>query len=194
MTGAATRQIPIVDALISGECLTTAALVEITGLAGREVSDACCRLVTRGWIVRRERGCFELSAAGRKAVLSGETITSGPRGPLAQQTPRRPRRRTQRDRMWTAMLVLRKFRISDLEITAGATVASAQRYVAVLEAAGYLSRLRPERGTAPTSNGFVRWLLIRPSGAQAPIYRPSRSEVYDPNTAEVFPCIESTRP
>lgn len=184
MAGAATRQMPVADALMGGECLTTAALAEITGLEGRRVADACCRLVSRGWIVRRERGCFELSPEGRRAIANGETITSGPNGPLTQGEPRRPRRRTIRDKIWTAMLTLRKFRIADLEMMAGASHTNALKYALALEKAGYLTRLRSEPGSAETSNGFVRWLLVRPTGASAPVYRSDRGEVFDRNTSE----------
>lgn len=180
------RQMPIADALMDGACLTTQALAEVTGLDPRRVADACCRLVSRGWIVRRERGCFELSETGRKAIEAGETITGGPTGPLTQATPRRPRRRTVRDKMWCAMRTLMKVRISDLETMAGASRDNAQRYVGALEKTGYLTRLRTEPGTAPTSNGHCRWLLVRNSGPEAPVYRPRNADVYDRNTNEVY--------
>jgi hypothetical protein len=186
MAGASTIQTPIVDALMGGACLTTAALVEMTGFEGRRVADACCRLVSRGWIVRRERGCFELSAEGRRAVAAGETITGGPTGPLTQAVPRRPRRRTVRDKMWSAMRVLGKVRIADMETMAGASRDNAQRYVGALEKAGYLVRLRPEPGSAPTSNGYCRWLLVRNSGPEAPVYRALSADVYDRNTGEIY--------
>lgn len=186
MTGQATIQTPIVDALMGGACLTTAALVDMTGLERRRVADACCRLVTRGWIVRRQIGCFELSDQGRRAIAAGETITSGPTKPLTQAEPRRPRRRTVRDKMWSAMRVLLKVRIADLETMAGATRDNAQRYVGALEKAGYLVRLRPEPGSAPTSNGYCRWLLVRNSGPEAPVYRVRLADVYDRNTGQSY--------
>ena len=184
MTGTATRQNAVVDALSGGECLTTAALVQLSGLERRAVADACCKLVYRGWIVRRERGCFELSETGRKALEAGETLTSGPVRPLTQKAPRRLRKRTARDAIWSAIVTLKKFRIADLETFTEASHNNALRYVRALEQAGYLSRLRPEPGAAPTSNGFVRWLLIRHTGPAAPVYRVRRSQVYDRNTGE----------
>jgi hypothetical protein len=178
---------PVVEALTGGACLTTAALAEMTGLGDRDVAKACCSLVSRGWIVRRERGCFELSAIGEKAVAAGEVISSGPTRPLTQAEPRRPRRQTVRDRMWATMRTLRKFRIADLETLAGATRDNAQRYVGALEKTGFLSRLRAEAGTAPTSNGICRWLLIRNSGPAAPVYKAKAAEVYDRNTGSTYP-------
>lgn len=186
MAGTSTRQMPVVDALTGGACLTTTALAELTNLENRDVAKACCGLVSRGWIVRRERGCFELSEAGRKAVAAGEIITSGPTRPLTQADPRRPLRRTIRDKMWAAMRVLQKFRISDLQTMAGASRDNAQRYVGALERTGYLIRLRPEPGSAPTSNGFQRWLLVRNSGPAAPVYRAKAGDIYDRNTSTAY--------
>ncbi|WP_026784241.1 hypothetical protein [Pleomorphomonas koreensis] len=181
------RQMPVVEALKGGACLTTAALAELTGLEGRDIAKACCALVSRGWIVRRERGCFELSEAGRKADAAGEIITSGPTGPLTQAEPRRPRRQTVRDRMWTTMRTLNKVRIADLETLAGATRDNAQRYVGALEKTGFLARLRAEAGSAPTSNGVCRWLLVRNSGPAAPVYKARAGEIYDRNTGISYP-------
>ncbi|PKR90899.1 hypothetical protein CXZ10_06010 [Pleomorphomonas diazotrophica] len=181
------RQMPVVNALQGGACLTTAALAELTGLSDRDVAKACCSLVSRGWVVRRERGCFEMSAVGEKAIAAGGIITSGPTGPLTQAEPRRPRRQTVRDKMWTTMRTLKKFRIADLETLAGATRDNAQRYVGALERTEFLSRLRPEPGTAPTSNGFRRWLLVRNSGPDAPVYKAEAGEVYDRNTGIAYP-------
>lgn len=187
MAGESTRQMPVVEALTGGACLTTAALAEVTRLEGRDVAKACSSLVSRGWIVRRERGCFELSESGRKAVTAGEIITSGPTRPLTQAEPRRPRRRTVRDKMWAAMRVLQKFRIADLQTMAGASRDNAQRYVGALERTGYLIRLRPEPGSAPTSNGYQRWLLVRNSGPAAPVYRANAGDIYDRNTSTAYP-------
>ena len=43
-------------------------------------------------------------------------------------------------------------------------------------------------GTAPTSNGFVRWLLLpdRDSGPRAPVASSARRTVFDPHTGETF--------
>lgn len=185
MAGTAHHQAPVVQELLGGACLTTAALADLTGLSNHSVAQACCKLVSRGWIVRREKGCFELSAKGRKAAEAGETITSGSHSPRTEASPRRPRRQTVRDRMWTAIRTLKKFTLADLETMAGASRCDAQRYTRVLASAGYLSRLRSEPGTAPTSNGFHRYLLIRPSGPEAPVYRAGRREVYDRNDGEI---------
>lgn len=182
----ATRQLPIVEVLAKGGCLTTLEIGEATGIERRRVADACCRLITRGWIARRERGCFELTTTGREALAAGETITSGPRGTLTQAEPRRPQRETGRDRIWRAIRISRKVSLADIETLTGVSHANAARMVWALERAGYLAPLRPEPGTAPTSNGFRRWLLIRDSGPAAPVYRSALGVVHDRNTGEDY--------
>lgn len=186
MAGASTWQQPIAEKLAGGECLTTAALSQLTGLPQKSVNVACCRLVLRGWIVRRERGCYELTDEGRRALDAGEQLTSGKPGERDRDIPNRPTRQTDRDRMWTTMRVLKKFQIAELETMAGAKYDNARRYVWRLERAGYLARLRPEPGSAPTSNGLQRWLLIRNTGPATPIYRYKSGTIYDPNTGDIF--------
>lgn len=180
------RQMAIAGALSSGACLTTAELAAATGIERSRIADGCCRLITRGWIVRRERGCFELSREGRTALDAGETITSGPRGPLTQGVPRRRRRQTARDRLWSAIRILRKFGLADLEMMTAASRANVMRFVNVLERTGYLAPLRREPGTAPTSQGYRRWLLVRDTGPDAPVFRARRRQLYDANTGETL--------
>lgn len=179
MAGQGNRQMEIVRALEPGQCLTTAEMMERTGYSRRDVAKACVPLLERGWIDRLERGCFVLSDEGRRAREAGETITSGPRGPLTQLA-RRPKRRTARDKMWKAIRVSKKFDLARLEAMAGASPEGARKFVAALAKAGYLSALRREPGDAPTSNGFKRWLLIRDTGPETPLIK-ADGRVWDPN-------------
>ena len=89
------------------------------------------------------------------------------------------------------MRTLQKFSLDELETLGGASRGDAQRYTLVLLKAGYLVRLRPAAGTAPTSNGFGRYLLIRNSGPTAPVYRAGKDDVWDRNEARAYP-IEVT--
>lgn len=182
MPGEGSRQMAIMEALRSGACLTTAAMVEATSIDRRQVADACCRLVRRGLVDRRERGCFELSTAGRDALEQGLDIRSGPSAPLTAIVPRRPRRETDRDRLWRCIRMLRKFSLEELCSRAECSDANARKYIGALHAAGYLSALRREPGFAPTSNGFCRWALTEDPGVEAPIFRPQTREVWDPNS------------
>ena len=43
-----------------------------------------------------------------------------------------------------------------------------------------------EPGTALTSNGFLRFQLLRDTGAKTPVVRVRKSEVFDRNTGETF--------
>ncbi len=188
MPGEASRQMAILGALQGDDiCLTTQAMVEASGLRREDVSKACCRLVSRGLIVRRERGCFELSEAGRAALAAGLEIKSGPADVLTASVPRRPRRETDRDRIWRAIRMLGKFSLQDLCSRTGASQDNVYRYVRVLAAAGYLAELRRAPGLAPTSNGFCRWSLLVDPGVDAPIYRAPAREVWDPNSATTRP-------
>lgn len=61
------------------------------------------------------------------------------------------------------------------------------RYLRALERAGFVARAsQRERGQALTSNGHVRYRLVRNNGRLAPVHRQSTGEVFDPNTGEVF--------
>lgn len=62
----------------------------------------------------------------------------------------RPRRRTQRARLWRAMRVLRRFSLPELLITSGASRRSAEDFINCLARAGYLAceqRGHPMRGS-----------------------------------------------
>lgn len=162
-----------------GPCLTVDEMVERTDYPRRSIADACARLVGRGWVDRLEQGCFTLSAAGRRALASGETITSGPIGPLTVRA-RRPRRRTIRDKMWSAIRIAKKFDLARLEEIAGASRTNAQRFVLALARAGFLAELRREPGEAPSSNGFKRWLLVDDPGPATPTIK-ADGRIWDPN-------------
>ena len=179
MPGEGSRQMEIARLLEPGPCLTVDEMVERTSYPRRSVVDACSCLVRRGWVDRLERGCFTLSSDGRHALASGETITSGPTGPLTVRA-RRPKRRTARDRMWSAIRITRKFDFARLEEISGATASNVQRFVLALCRAGYLAELRRQPGEVPSSNGFKRWLLIEDPGPQTPTIK-ADGRIWDPN-------------
>lgn len=186
MAGSATRQMPIVEALSGGQCLTTTELKHCTQMTGSVVSDTCCKLVARGWIVRRERGCFELSKHGKQAVKNGETITSGPTRPLTQGYPKKRRKLTARCAIWRSIRILRKFTIGELEILTSASHDNTMQFVGYLLKSGVLIPLKREPGAALTSNGFRRWFLMHDLGPETPIWRPTTRELFDPNSNSVF--------
>ena len=179
MAGEGSRQMDIARLLEQGPCLTLDEMVGRSVHPRRAVAEACACLVRRGWVDRLEQGGFTLSPDGRRALASGETITSGPIGPLTARA-RRPKRRTIRDKMWSAIRIARKFDLGRLEEIAGASRANAQRFVLALARAGYLVELRRAPGEAPSSNGFKRWALIDDPGPATPTIK-ADGRVWDPN-------------
>ncbi len=191
MSGRADRQEAVLRALEDGECRTVEELAAFTGLSRHAAAQAAARLILRAYAERVERGCYRITGDGRSALSSGEVLTSGPQGPMS--VIRRPRRHTDIGRFWGTMRREKKFTVPLLIAMAGRDghipdASGCQRYVHRLEIAGYLAPLSTrEPGTAPTSNGFPRYLLVRDTGPEAPVIRRAKREVYDPNTGEVIP-------
>lgn len=192
--GNAHNQMALIRALPAGACLTVDDLTAVVPMDRRVIVKTAGALVTRGLLERVERGCFQLTAEGRRVVESGESLSSGPQG--SHTGARTPRRTTLRTRLWRAMRVHGKFTVGDL-LTAAVRGAekdpenNAHQYLRRLQEAGYLHRLPVRRkGTALTSNGFCRWTLIRDTGPDAPMLRRTATgwEIRDPNTGEVWPC------
>jgi hypothetical protein len=66
---------------------------------------------------------------------------------------------------------------------------SIRRFCLALTLAGYLvERHGRAAGTAPSSNGFKVWQLVRDTGEWAPQYVQADKHFVDRNTREVFPC------
>ena len=191
MSGTADRQQALLDALEIGSCLTVDDLVAATPLTRRAVSQAAQGLMTRGYLVRVERGCFQLTGAGEAAKERGETLTSGPIRPhtIRIRTPRR--RKTLRTCLWRAMPTLGKFTVEDLVSLAAsggekAAINNAQRFVRELVRIGYV-RAMPRRTDdgKPTSNGLKRYALLTHTGPFPPAK--TRGGMYDRNTGELVP-------
>lgn len=180
----------LLAALRSDACLTVDELAAVTGLENRAVVKAAAALIARGLADRAEVGCFTLTIQGQTFRAEGGAVTCGPAGPLTQ-TYRRPRRQVLRDRLWAALRIKGKASLPELLEVAGNgerdAANSARRYTAALARAGYLRELRREAGSAPTSNGFKRYALIRDTGPAAPQLRVRTHELFDPNTGEIVP-------
>jgi hypothetical protein len=136
-------------------------------------------------------GCYQLTPEGLAAAAAGEVITSGPKGP-GQKVPEY--RDTFRQRAWTSMRMQRLFTVPDIVLEAARTedgnpVDNLQRYLKALAAAGYV-RVSPHRveATAPTSNGYKRFLLHRDTGPRAPVVLSKRPGIHDFNTGEDVLC------
>lgn len=170
-------------------CVTSEMLANATGLSLRQVSAGCVTLIRRELMERIEPGCYFVTEAGKMAIAEGGRVASG-------QTTSRERTVTGglRARAWRAIRIRKKFSVAELvRITAEGTENDAEenlrKYVRALRQAGYLAPMaRKEPGMVPQSNGFTRYLLVRDTGPQAPVWRQSRNAVFDPNTGEESPC------
>lgn len=99
------------------------------------------------------------------------------------------RPRTNRDRLWSAMRVLRTFDLPTLEIAAGATRRSAEDFVNCLQRSGHV---RLTRRGYPAAGTWSTYALVRNSGPRAPsiVHRATAAgrlrEVIDRNTGVRF--------
>lgn len=189
MPGEATVQNRLLDLLAPGGCLTMDELDAAGELTRRQIGKAVGQLIHRGLVERVEAGCYQITDEGRQALRNGLVITSGPHRPLTGQ--RRPRKDTFRARIWRAMRTMRTFTIPDLLMMAGDGIRngrnSADVYVRRLAQAGYVvATPRRAPGTAPTSNGFKVWLLVRDTGHLHPLVCVKARMVFDQNTGETF--------
>lgn len=186
-------QTTLLNGLCDGSCRTMEELSKTLALERRAIAKAVCKLVLRGYVERVERGCYRLSPRGLKAVGRGEAVKAGPSGPHTAKAAR-PLPDTLRQRAWNAMRMSGTFTIGDLAIAASRETdkvpeINIQKWIWALCRAGIVVELPTRtRGTAPTSNGFKRFRLLKDSGPIAPIYRPAHRTVYDHNTEEELPC------
>lgn len=101
-----------------------------------------------------------------------------------------PRLRTAREKLWSAMRVLREFDLPTLTMTSGASRRSAEELINVLHRAGHLRQL--VRGN-PTTGVWSTYRLVRNSGPRAPLVRHRlaadgrrQRELVDGNTGHRF--------
>jgi hypothetical protein len=137
-------------------------------------------------------------AAGRVTRIAGQPVrfAIADAAERAAQPPQvnatgaaRPRLRTAREKLWSAMRVLREFDLPTLTMTSGASRRSAEELINVLHRAGHLRQL--VRGN-PTTGVWSTYRLVRNSGPKAPIVRHRLAangrlrELVDGNTGRCF--------
>lgn len=181
-------------------CVKHHAIVKHTGLTGRQVANACAKLVEHGYMVREnyaddtvKPGCYRLTKLGQAALEEGARLTSGPKGPTGQI---RPHADSLRDRAWRAMRIRRKGSIPELIgllLDAGGDEADTkratnnlQKYFRQLALAGYLMEMRRDAPESLTSNGAKRYLLVRDTGPLAPITQERAGTMYDQNERKAY--------
>lgn len=178
------------------DCLTTAAMARASALTRRRVVQCCDVLRRRGFIERVRRGCYRVTDLGRAVVERDERIRSGP--VRAHTGKREVSRTTLRAKIWTALRILKKGTVNDfLELAQSGTernaVNNAYKYLRALELAGYVQQMKVrEAGTAPSSNGFKRYLLVNDSGALPPVYYAAKRTVRDPNDGKEISLAEAS--
>lgn len=187
----------LLEALPEQGCRTTAELAAVTGLDPKYVSQRAAVLHARALIVTDRPGCYRITAAGLVARAAGTVSRPGPKGPLTGRKPAGAVSLTQH--VWTALRFAKKATVRELVGLAGLDdgryrdpVGQAGRYLALLTISGHVAALpRREPGTAPTSNGHIRFLLVRDSGPRAPLWSQRHGDITDPNTGERFPQARS---
>ncbi|SLN38396.1 hypothetical protein AQS8620_01447 [Aquimixticola soesokkakensis] len=160
-------------------------------MKGRQLSDGLMRLCDRGYMAKMAGDCFQLTDAGLTAAKAGTIITSGPKGPTKIVHRRKD---TFRGRAWTSMRIRHYFTIGEVAGDAqreedkepGQNVT---RYLLQLRKAGYVAELaRRQKGGPRGSIGYKRYVLVKNTGPNAPVYRAAKNVMHDFNTGEDVPC------
>lgn len=184
----ATHQIAVLGA-IGAETVNLNALETRLPIPRAALIAAAGRLVSRGLLERSELGVYGLSETGLTILRDGLKIGGDPK-----------KRRKEplyidslRQRAWAAMRLVGRFTVGDLAIRAVRDEVdgedSIRRFCLALTRADYLIELSGRAaGTAPSSNGFKVWQLVRNTGEHAPRYRSASRDFVDRNTREVFAC------
>lgn len=182
--------------LVAGGTVDIDALAAATGQPKRAIVKAAQVLKGLGYIAVCDkldeemgtlaRGMYMATAAGEAFAASGEEIKPGKSG-------ERPRKRTVglRERAWWHFRAHNVATLKELLSTHAsgrekAADINLYKYLAALEAAGILKRLNG-RQPARQSKGRVLWSLAKDLGPLAPVWRQRAREVYDPNSALIFP-------
>lgn len=168
-------------------CVTLDELAAAVDRPRKKITGVISRLITDRYVVRRDRGCYEVTAAGRKADAAG--YKCGPQRPLTAGC-RKPRPDTLQQRAWKVLRLRRRATVPEIVALAARpdepnATNALHAYFSRLERAGYVVRLaRRAPGTAPTSPGFVIWLLLKDSGPHAPTHNSVTRVIHDRNTDE----------
>lgn len=101
-----------------------------------------------------------------------------------------------RARAWWVMRERRRFTVPGLLMIVADSrqrdaASNLRKYITTLTRVGMLVEDGREPPTSLTDNGAKRYRLIQNTGPKAPVWRPSRREVYDPNTGEAHPIPEA---
>lgn len=163
----------------------------VAGLSRRTVANRIQRLKARGFVEigtrGRTAGFYRLTALGRRVVDTGVSdLARTKRGALTQAAPRRPKKKTARDRAWWHLRTNGRLTLTEILTLmdwGARNPTTVAVYLRDLWRAGYLEVARHRApGTAPTSNGDIRWMLMKNTGPLAPVVQRGRGRVWDPNS------------
>lgn len=182
----------LLDRSASAQEIATATSLDID-----QVWKSCETLVKNKLITRPERGVYRITEAGKAAITHGKGCMPGPKAPTG---PVSRRRNTFTQRLWNALRIEQKGTIGGFvsmilqeDEDEQAAMTAAQKYICALCRANYMVRLPGRsRGTAVTSNGYVRYLLVVNSGPKAPMVRRIEKSIFDPNVDQVVPFTEGS--
>ena len=146
--------------------------------AGELAAETDCQLGTVRIVLQRAETAGLVEADGTRFAA-----TAKGRALLASAGGVRAPRRDLRQRLWTALRRMKKATVDELVTVAASgdeanARNNAQRYLPVLERAGYVRALPRRQGRAKV------WLIVNDSGARAPMVCRGNT-VSDPNTGEV---------
>lgn len=198
MTWTAENLLAAVAQASPDECITVDRMSVLTGMDAVQIERAALKLRKHGLMEKTARGCHKLTESGVAAAAEGKQLRSGPNGGW---TGPKVNKASLRIRAWRAMRLKEKFSLPDLAMLCAQgeekdIISNLRKYVHALERAGYLTRMaRREPGTAPTSNGHIRWWLQpeKNTGLQAPVWSADKNTVYDPNTEQTIMLPQEVR-
>jgi hypothetical protein len=161
---------------VSGECMHLMDICDATGLPRDKVVSLIAALSRNGLVSRVHHTCYRRTPAGDAALHAGN---------FKKRTA--ARKSGLRDKLWTALRMLRKATIPELlELidTSGRKdpAGVAADYLLVLRKAGVTAVARRRiAGTVSGSTGFAQHILVRDLGPRAPQWRPTIKQLIDPN-------------
>jgi hypothetical protein len=189
----------VLTAMPAGEGIALRRLANRTGLRHAQIVMAMDRLSKRGLVVHTALGKYLRTPAGDAFIAAGAEVKPGPSagGNRPLRSDDAAGRDTLRDRAWSALRQLKKATIPELiELAGKGTEADAtsnlRRYLwklATYEIVAKLKRRVP--GLAPTSNGFVQFVLVRDLGPKAPLWRSSTRHLIDRNSDTIVALPEA---
>jgi len=193
MTRARADQNAVFDAL-ADRTATVTALCGALAIPRKSALAALGKLMQKRLVARvnpgnaqnfeRVEALYGVTKQGREFIARGARITSSPNGPMTGV--RKGSQDTFRARLWRALRIQKKatipalVEIARLPKDAEDVNSNALRYLQALARAGVVAKLPSrQKGFAPSSNGFLRWALIRDLGPLAPCA--SAKHLVDPN-------------